>query len=335
MASANSTTASIPVIDVSSSTDEVATQLLAAASTHGFVFVSNYRDILPPEDVRTVFELSRFFFKSPREVKAECSYQKGKNQGWVGMHTETLDPKSQKRGDFKEAFNIGEYTLDNHTPQPLPAPLRPQESQLGAFQSRCHALCNHLLRLFAQALEIPSTEGGDSWFASRHDRTAGPSGSILRLLYYPAMPPIDEGTDIRAGAHSDYGSVTLLFQQPRGQPGLEILTPSGAWAPVPVNPTGDEAQPPVLVNIGDLLSYWTDGLLKSTVHRVVFPKEVGGDVGEDRYSIAYFCHPVDDAKLVPVPSRVVKEKGGKEGAGERATVLTAKDHLLERLAATY
>ncbi|KAL1628650.1 hypothetical protein SLS56_005759 [Neofusicoccum ribis] len=43
-----------------------------------------------------MFELSRAFFQSPREVKAECPYQKGKNQGWVGMHAETLDPKSQK-----------------------------------------------------------------------------------------------------------------------------------------------------------------------------------------------------------------------------------------------
>ncbi|KAB2573174.1 UPF0676 protein [Lasiodiplodia theobromae] len=334
MPAATSSATVIPVIDVASPTTEAAKKLLEAASTHGFIFVSNYRNILPPEHVRAVFELSRTFFKSPYEVKAECSYQKGKNQGWVGMHTETLDPKSQKRGDFKEAFNIGEYTPSNQAPQPLPAPLAPHESQLGDFQARCHALCNHLLRLFGLALRIPASEGGESWFATRHDRSAGPSGSILRLLYYPALPPIDS-TDIRAGAHSDYGSVTLLFQQPRGQPGLEILTPEGAWAPVPVNPTGDEAQPPVLVNIGDLLSYWTDGLLKSTVHRVVFPREDAGGVGDDRYSIAYFCHPVDDAKLVPVPSDVVKEKGGKEGAGERATVLTAKDHLLERLAATY
>ncbi|KAL0262895.1 hypothetical protein SLS55_001869 [Diplodia seriata] len=327
MPSATDSVAVIPVIDVASPTPEIARQLLDAASTHGFVFVSNYGAILPPEH-------SRSFFKAPTEVKAECSYQKGKNQGWVGMHTETLDPKSQKRGDFKEAFNIGEYTLSNQAPQPLPAPLAPHESQLGEFQARCHALCNHLLRLFGLALRIPASDGGDSWFATRHDRSAGTSGSILRLLYYPALPPIDS-TDIRAGAHSDYGSVTLLFQQPRGQPGLEILTPEGAWAPVPVNPTGDEAQPPVLVNIGDLLSYWTDGLLKSTVHRVVFPRQEAGGVGEDRYSIAYFCHPVDDARLVPVPSDVVKEQGGKEGAGERTTVLTAKDHLLERLAATY
>ncbi|EOD44336.1 putative oxidoreductase protein [Neofusicoccum parvum UCRNP2] len=292
----------IPVVDVSCPTPAVAAHLLRAASAHGFVFVSNYGAILPPHHVCQMFELSRAFFQSPREVKAECPYQKGKNQGWVGMHAETLDPKSQKRGDFKEAFNIGEYTGEC-APQPLPAPLRPYDAQLGLFQARCHALCAHILDIFGLALEIPASEGGASWFAQRHDRSAGPSGSILRLLYYPALPPVDS-TDIRAGAHSDYGSITLLFQQPRGQPGLEILTHEGKWAPVPVNPTGDEAAPPILVNIGDLLSYWTDGLLKSTVHRVVFPKEAGGGVGEDRYSMAYFCHPLDDAKLVPVPSQV-------------------------------
>lgn len=74
---------------------------------------------------------------------------------------------------------------------------------------------------------------------------------------------------VRAGAHSDYGSITLLFQRP-GQPGLEILPPSSQtngprntsndapWTPVPVTPPGTEndLSPPILVNIGDLLSYW-------------------------------------------------------------------------------
>jgi isopenicillin N synthase-like dioxygenase len=78
------------------------------------------------------------------------------------------------------------------------------------------------------------------------------------MLYYPATKTVD-GTDLRAGAHSDFGSLTLLFQLP-GQPGLEIKTPEGHWASVPVdpsNPTGrDEGNSkalPILVNIGDLL----------------------------------------------------------------------------------
>lgn len=209
----------------------------------------------------------------------------------------------------------------------------------------CHELCNRIHELLASGLQIPDPEGGREWFSARHDRTTGPSGSVLRLLYYPAMPSFPKGeTDIRAGAHSDYGSTTLLFQLP-GQPGLEILTPSGkSWAPVPVNPN-DEADPPILVNIGDLLSYWTGGLLKSTVHRVIFPKSEDSDI-QDRYSIAYFCHPLDDAKLVEVPSPVVQEykrknKGADSSIGmgvgtlEEGTVLTAKGHLERRLAATY
>lgn len=130
-----------------------------------------------------------------------------------------------------------------------------------------------------------------------------------------------------------------MFQLP-GQPGLEIKTATGEWASVPVDPHGtldtDPSKPlPILVNIGDLLAYWTNGLLKSTVHRVIFPKDARRG-GEDRYSIAYFCHPLDDAELVPVPSELVEQhERGKDGVGKGGKTLTAKDHLLERLAATY
>lgn len=189
------------------------------------------------------------------------------------------------------------------------------------------------------------------------------------MLYYPSIGDDVElrpdEDDIRAGAHSDYGSVTLLFQR-RGQPGLEILTRQGKWESVPVDPSpspslssssgdadgstavADAAALPILVNIGDLLSYWTNNLLKSTVHRVIFPSPNANLTSpfkaaraEDRYSIAYFCHPLDDAELVPVPSRIVQEyrADGVEEAGKgtvkgRATI-TARDHLNERLAATY
>lgn len=154
---------------------------------------------------------------------------------------------------------------------------------------------------------------------------------------YPALADdadYQPEVDIRAGAHSDYGSVTLLFQQP-SQPGLEILTPANTWAPVPVNPLNQRV-PPIVVNIGDLLSYWTNGLLKSTVHRVIFPKDARRG-GEDRYSIAYFCHPLDEARLEAVPSRMVQDhfvKGG-DAQAKAERVLTAKDHLNMRLAATY
>ena len=181
------------------------------------------------------------------------------------------------------------------------------------------------------------------WFSSRH---GSPSGCTLRLLYYPALPDgadLDDEVDIRAGAHSDYGSITLLFQR-LSQPGLEILTPPSAWAPVPVFPEGYNTSttlPPILVNIADLLSYWTNGLLKSTVHRVIFPKDARRG-GEDRYSIAYFCHPADKAELGPVPSRLVTErklidgeKVGYGGGADGKKAMNAKEYLERRLEATY
>lgn len=122
-------------------------------------------------------------------------------------------------------------------------------------------------------------------------------------------------------------SITLLFQRP-SEPGLEILHPhSESWQPVPVIPDT------ILVNIGDLLSYWTAGLLRSTVHRVT-PPASGPKGSMDRYSIAYFCHPANPTLLAPVPSELIKSRG-ERGANDSEKTLTASDHLLGRLSSTY
>jgi len=188
---------------------------------------------------------------------------------------------------------------------------------------------------------------------------------VLRLLYYPQILDAEDGINVRAGAHSDFGSLTLLFQEPGGQPGLEIRDQEGRWVGVPVDPHDDDSATgayspdikangdaprvlPILVNIGDLLEDWTGGLLISTVHRVVFPKANGAEEAQgDRYSIAYFLHPLDDARLEAIPSPKILEyvaKNGGSGArsghkqGEvdgNGKVMTAKEHLANRLRATY
>ena len=107
--------------------------------------------------------------------------------------------------------------------------------------------------------------------------------------------------------------------------------PDSSWMPITVNPPGTENDPypPIVVNIGDMLSDWTNGLLKSTMHRVVIPK-IRGD---DRYSIAFFCHPVATTELVPVPSPLIQSIGLDKKKDEK--VLTAEQHLKKRLADTY
>lgn len=230
--------------------------------------------------------------------------------------------------------------INKQPQQPMPEPLEPHTETLIAFQQACHDLCTRVLSLFAQGLNIDK-----DWFTTRHDQTKGPSGTVFRLLYYPHTEDYDDNLDIRAGAHSDYGSITLLFQQ-AGQPGLEIKGPDGEWSPVPVDPSASSANGsgtkralPILVNIGDLLEDWTGGLLKSTVHRVIFPIDQG-EAKASRYSIAYFCHPLDDAELEPVPSELVEQHALTTGKttrrkGEGGGVLTARDHLMVRLARSY
>jgi isopenicillin N synthase-like dioxygenase len=229
---------------------------------------------------------------------------------------------------------------DGKAQQPLPPPLLQRQDHIDRFWKHCVRLCQQVLELLAIGLEIDSSAGGKDFFRTSHDPAHGPSGSVFRLLYYPTLLPsedYDDETDIRAGAHSDYGTITLLFQRP-GQPELEILTskrgdPEEKWYPVPVNPT-EEPNVPILLNVGDALNFWTGGLLKSTVHRVIFPKD---SKGEDRYSIAYFCHAVDHVRFDPIPSEAVR-KHNVQASGHTsgpAEVLTAKQHLESRLAATY
>ncbi|USP81934.1 uncharacterized protein yc1106_09208 [Curvularia clavata] len=336
---------SIPVIDISNPSEEVAQQVLDAASKYGFLYIKNDGVTIPPQDIDGMFKLSKDFFSSPREEKAEYAIHSDKaggiNRGWVCMEGESLDPQGQKQGDPKEAFNIAP---PQPTLQPLPAPLSSSTPLISRFQLSCHTLCTRILSLLSSALHISEPD----YFSTRHDQSRGPSGTIFRLLYYPKSTAASQnGTNIRAGAHSDYGSITLLFRLP-GQPGLELLTTDNeskeTWVPVPVNPSPETlAYPPILVNIGDLLCYWTNGLLKSTVHRVTF------EGGEERYSMAYFCHPLDDVRLEAVPSALIEEfgrqgKGEAELRGQRRRlglseedqdVITAKGHLQRRLKVTY
>ncbi|KAI1390971.1 2OG-Fe(II) oxygenase superfamily protein [Hypoxylon trugodes] len=346
------TTATIPIIDISAdgvNQEQVAKELVDAAVEYGFVYIKNAGREISIKQIENAFNVSRILFKSPPEDKQRCKIEKN-NQGWSGMHTETLDPKTQRVGDFKEGFNFGPFANGKAT-QPIPQSIEPYQEQLSAFREACHELCRKLLLLFGIGLGV----NPPSFFTTAHSPTA-PSGSILRFLYYPppSSTPDASPDDVRAGAHSDYGSVTLLFRL-RGQAGLEILNPttststSESWSPVPVSPPGTstDPSPPILVNIGDLLSYWTGGLLRSTVHRVAFSPDPnmiapGETATEPRYSVVYFCHPANDTPLAPVPSERVKAAamakingGSNSNPYAEPKVLTALEHLQMRLRATY
>lgn len=145
------------------------------------------------------------------------------------------------------------------------------------------------------------------------------SGDILRFLKYPRGGETDVKDPVRAGAHSDYGSITLLFQ--KDIPGLEVQASRTEWISAPL------IEGAILVNVGDQMELWTNGLFKSTLHRVVFLPE---HKHLDRYSMPFFVHPDDNIPLSPVPSKHVDQSSKTDGH-----ILTAGEHLRNRLDATY
>ncbi len=167
-----------------------------------------------------------------------------------------------------------------------------------AYFEACRALGLRIHRAFSSDLGMPL-----DYFADKFER----STAILRLLRYPAAKAED---NIGAGAHTDYGNLTLLATDDVG--GLEVRKRSGGWIEAPVVPGA------FIVNIGDCLMRWTNDKYVSTPHRV-FNRS-----GRERYSIAFFFDPNPDAEVVAIPSCIGAE-------GPRYEPVRAGDYLTYRL----
>jgi isopenicillin N synthase-like dioxygenase len=318
-------TQEVAVVDVTGDTAEAAKQLVDAMSTLGFVFIEGSG--FTQKEVDDAFALSREFFDLPLADKEKIPITEN-NYGYSRSNLEVLDPQNQPKGDPKEAFNFSQF-VDGKPLHELPDFFNANIEKVQHIEQRCHQLCMRLLRLMAVGLELEP-----EWFASRHSCDKK-TGSVLRFLHYHGQKKADPEEQIRAGAHTDYGSVTLLFQK-EGEDGLEILSPvSRQWTPVKFVPIKHEGMcAPIVVNCADLLSFWTAGVLRSSIHRVKFPAEAQIS-GKDRYSIVYFCHPQEDVPLEPVPSPIVQKVEGRGANEVGKPVITAQEHLNKRLAATY
>ncbi|KAG2188440.1 hypothetical protein INT44_001193 [Umbelopsis vinacea] len=308
----------IPVIDFGSFESDpkaVAAAVRSACESIGFLYLTNFG--IPQSEVERAFSLSAEFFDQPLEEKRKEEISSN-NLGYVGMRKEILDPGVQKYGDTKECFNFGKL-VDGKPVQVLPSVIAENQEFMGKFSMDCHKLCGKILQAFAVAMEINDEDGGIHYFEDRHKYT-GQCGSVLRFLKYPKGDNADPTETVRAGSHSDYGSITLLFQN--GIPGLEVQASRTNWISAPIIPGA------VLVNIGDQMEYWTGGRFKSTKHRVVFLPE---HAKYDRYSIAYFCQANNEVLLNAIPSPLTT---GEKVNVDKAT-MTAGEYLQERLNRTY
>ena len=243
----------IPVIDIadiardSRSERAIGAEMLSAAEGIGFFYIRN--TAVPQALIDRVLDISRRFFAAAPDAKASVTVNAG-HRGFIRVGEAKMTENAQP--DLKESFIWGLDTLgeDGIPPNRWPDFLPELRNVLTTFFTVGNAVGWSLLRAVATALDISP----DS-FVRTTDRPIS-RGSII---YYPEQPP--SGDRFGVSSHTDYGCLTLLYQDDTG--GLQVQDRHGEWL----------AAPPIegsfVVNVGDLLARWSNDRFRSTPHRVI------------------------------------------------------------------
>lgn len=233
------------------------------------------------------------FFSSPLEIKREVKVPfLGYPYGWIGPDQEALAASKGEKTppDLKESFNGGPLTIPKNIKDPAAyefcyqPTLWPKIDEFKktweTYYAAMEDLAKRIMAAFAEALGLES-----SYF----DRFISNPISALRALHYPTTTDAIIEKQQRAGAHTDYGSLTILLPQV-GTTGLQIKK-KNSWIDVPA------LEDCLIINIGDLMELWTAGRWVSTLHRVIArPNQ------PPRKSLAYFHQPDWDSIINPINS---------------------------------
>ena len=286
-------TRAVPTVslgDYSSRIDEITIQLVNAAENVGFFCIVDHG--ISKEDVYAIFNESARFFSLPDDVKGKVPFSSAHNAGWeknsqVRPSTGAADKKESYQMQFGHNMD-GKWLEDADLPD--------FKTRAMKFMNQVQDVSEKLMVCFARGLGFE-----ENYFIKAHDIKRLESQTVCRMLHYFETPKETNGEMWhRAGAHTDWDLVTLLFQK-AGQSGLEICpgrevsTSFGhgdTWTKVDPDPEANA----IICNIGDLLMSWSDDRFKSTFHRVKAPSEVGDYYGE-RYSIAFFNQPCRDCEI--------------------------------------
>ena len=272
------------------------------------------------EVIAGAWNATRHFFDLPMRKKLEVKMPyEGYPYGYSPLQAEAL---AKSRGDetppdLKESFSIGPLDRPPAAADPdadfrfapnlwPKEPVEFREAWCGYYRAMGR-LAATLMRIFAVALELP-----EGFFDGLIDDPI----SAMRALNYPHQSTPPKPGQLRAGAHTDYGSLTILLSEPAAG-GLEIQTPGGEWLAVPILPGA------FIINIGDLMARWTNDRWVSTLHRVVNPSPKQGG-STRRQSIAFFQQPNWDAEISCIPTCLT--------SGEKAKYPPVRSgaHLMEK-----
>ncbi|HEU0033070.1 MAG TPA: 2-oxoglutarate and iron-dependent oxygenase domain-containing protein [Kofleriaceae bacterium] len=260
---------------------------------------------------RQAYEVARAFFHLPADVKARYHQRDKKGQrGFTGFGTEHA--RDSQAPDLKEFWQVGRPDVpDDHPvhrlfgPNIWPAEVPDFAPTLVELYRQLDQLGGVLLEAAAAYIDEPP---------ARFRELATESDTIVRVLYYPPVPPDVPPGAVRSAAHEDINLITLLSGAT--SEGLELLRRDGSWMPVH---TGFDT---IVVDSGDMLQNLTNGLYKSTTHRVVNP----ADASSERFSMPCFVHARAEVDLAPLPSCIART-----GGTARYPKITAGEYLAQRL----
>jgi isopenicillin N synthase-like dioxygenase len=300
--------ASVSLKEADSNPQGFAQKLGRSFEEYGFAVLADHG--VPQELIDRAEEKAKAFFALPEQVKKQYALVgQGGARGYTPFGVETA--KGAKAHDLKEFWHVGRdlpeghpfraHMPDNVWPEEVPS-FRDTFTELFATFDRTGLT---VLRAIARYLEID-----EDYFVD----TVRDGNSVLRLLHYPPQTE-PTGEHIRAGAHEDINTITLLLGAEEA--GLELLTRDGRW--IPVSPKPGE----LVINIGDMLQRLTNGRLRSTSHRVVNPAP--DRASNARYSMPFFLHFRSDFLIKALPGTV------PPGEQPKWPPITANDYLQERL----
>lgn len=293
----------IPVIDISNFDQkkiEITELLWEAGVDTGFFQIENHG--IPLNDIDNMFIYAEKFFAMPNEIKNELYLDK--NAGWEKLLQ--VRP-STGRADQKESYQITRPLMRKKWPRENHIPGF-RESALN-FEMACWKVGMQVLSCFEEKIGLPQ-----GFFRKAHNPEEETYRSTLRLLhYYPTTS--DKSNGWRAGAHTDFDCLTLLFQR-EGEDGLEVCPGKDMtkkeWIPIPA------VNGRITCNIGDMLMRWSDDKLLSNFHRVKAPD---GVAAPSRYSLAFFCQANSDVLI--------------STASERYDPIYAEEYIAKRVQANY
>ncbi|KAK5106596.1 hypothetical protein LTS08_000717 [Lithohypha guttulata] len=271
---------------------ELAKQLKDAVHNIGFFYITNFG--LSQEEVDYQFAIGREVFALPMEekLKYRADLENGNYNGYRPLGAAELYPGLR---DNVEMYNLFKFLPELERTQP--SVITENKAEIERFQRHiAENVVQKLLVLVSIILELP-----DEGALSEGHRYSDISDCHLRYMIYRARSPEENAkfNNIYSKGHTDFGSLTLLFRQPIAA--LQVLTPAGDWRYVKPHPGS------ITVNIADVLQFWTNGYLKSSIHRVVAPPPDQAHI--DRLGLLYFLRPGHDLTLKTLDSPLLRRLG--------------------------